>query len=436
MLTAEEKERLTRVGLGTPMGNLLRRYWHPIAARAQLDENPVKAVRLLGEDLTLFKDKKGRLGLIADRCAHRHVKLVYGIPEEDGLRCCYHGWMYDRTGQCIEQPAEPADSRFKDKIRVKAYPVEELAGAVWAYLGPEPVPLLPRWSHLLRDDNVARHIIMSVLPCNWLQVVDNYPDFAHAHWLHGLYSKYVLERMGVPPEDPRWVDYNSRAQRPQIKLGWSAFQHGIVCRVLTEGATEEDDQWSVGQPVVFPNVVSISGGGYTSVEWAVPVDDTHTLTCSVQTHIFDKSFPVPSQDSIPYFQYPYDMKRKDGSLALDIVSVQDNMVFSAQGEIADRTQERLGESDRGIIMYRQLLREQTAIVEDGGEPMNVFRDPETNQSLPLPTVLGYYARGRTSGGSYRKGAITAPFAMAYSPFRDHIEDLYEAEALAKGMSVE
>ena len=121
---------------------------------------------------------------------------------------------------------------------------------------------------------------------------------------------------------------------------------------------------------------------------------------------------------------------------LDIVSVQDNMVFSAQGEIADRTQERLGESDRGIIMYRQLLREQTAIVEDGGEPMNVFRDPETNQSLPLPTVLGYYARGRTSGGSYRKGAITAPFAMAYSPFRDHIEDLYEAEALAKGMSVE
>ena len=104
MLTAEENERLTRVGSGTPMGDLFRRYWQPIAAVAQLDENPVKAVRLFGEDLTLFKDKKVRLGLIADRCAHRHVKLVYGIPEEEGLRCCYHGWMYDRTGQCIEQP--------------------------------------------------------------------------------------------------------------------------------------------------------------------------------------------------------------------------------------------------------------------------------------------------------------------------------------------
>ena len=436
MLTAEEDERLTRVGLGTPMGNLLRRYWHPIAAGTQLDENPVKAVRLLGEDLTLFKDKKGRLGLIADRCAHRHVKLVYGIPEEDGLRCCCHGWMYDRTGQCIEQPAEPADSRFKDKIRVKAYPVEELAGAVWAYLGPEPVPLLPRWGHLVSYDNVVRHIVLSVVPCNWFQVLDNYPDFAHAHWLHGVYSKYVLERMGVPPEDPRWVDYNSRAQRPQVKLGWSAFQHGMVCRVLTEGGTEEDDQSSGGHPLVLPNMVSISGGGYTAMEWAVPVDDIHTLLVSMDTYKFSKEVQVPSQERVPYFEYPWDMKREDGLPAMDLLNVQDNIVFETQGAITDRTQERLGESDRGIIMYRQLLREQLAIVEDGGEPMNVFRDPETNQSLPLPTVFGYCERGRTPDVRHRKGAITAPFAMRYSPFRDRIEDLYAAEALAKGMSVE
>ena len=436
MLTAEENERLTRVGPGTPMGNLLRRYWHPIAARAQLDENPVKAVRLLGEDLTLFKDKRGRLGLIADRCAHRHVKLVYGIPEDDGLRCCYHGWLYDRTGQCIEQPAEPADSRFKDKIRVKAYPVQEMAGVVFAYLGPEPASLLPNWDRLVWDDNVARHVVMSIVPCNWLQVVENFPDFAHAQWLHGPHLWYTLERMGVPRDDPRWLEPVARTQRPQAKLGWDFFEHGIVCRILVKGGSEEDDLWKVGHPVVFPNSVSISGGGLVSFSWVVAIDDTHTFYVSLETYRFGKEVQVPVQDRVPYFEYPYDMKREDGLPSMDIINVQDNMVFETQGPIADRTKERLGESDRGIIMHRQLLKEQLAIVEDGGEPMNVFRDPESNRYLSLPTAARYYERGCTIDGRYRKGAVTAPFATAYSPFRDGIEDLYAAEAEAMGASVE
>ena len=196
MLTAEENDRLTQVGPESPMGNLFRRYWQPIATSSQLDENPVRPVRLFGESLTLFRDRRGRLGLVADRCAHRHVRLMYGIPEEDGLRCCYHGWLYDRTGQCIEQPAEPADSRFKDKIRVTAYPVEELAGVIFAYLGPEPAPLVPRWDRLMWDDNVMRYVIFCEIPCNWLQVVENYMDFAHAQHLHGPYSQYSAGEHG------------------------------------------------------------------------------------------------------------------------------------------------------------------------------------------------------------------------------------------------
>ena len=436
MLTAEENKRLTRVGPGTPMGNLLRRYSYPIAASTQLDENPVKAVQILGESLTLFKDKRGRLGLIADRCAHRHVKLVYGIPEEEGLRCCYHGWLYDRTGQCIEQPAEPPESRFKDKIRVKSYPVQELAGALFAYLGPEPAPLVPKWDRLVWDGNVVRHVVMRVLPCNWLQIVENFPDFTHAQWLHGPFYRYVLGRMGIPPEDPRWLEANARTERPQVKVGWSFFEHGIVCRILLEGAAEEEDLWSVGHPMVFPSSMSISGGGSISTAWAVPVDDTHTLSFTVDTYSFGKEVQVPSQERVPYFEYPYDLRDEKGFPRMDIIDVQDNMVFTTQGPISDRTAEHLGESDRGMIMHRQLLREQMAIVEDGGEPMNVFRNPETNQYLPLPAVTRYYERGRTPDGRYRKGAITAPFAIAFSPFRDQIEDLYEAEALARGTPVE
>jgi len=132
MLTQEQNERLTRVGPGTPMGELMRRYWHPVAIEAELIEHATKRVRILGESLTLFKDKRGGYGLIAERCPHRLVNLATGIPEEDGLRCMYHGWKFDASGRCIEQPAEPAGSTFMDKVRVKAYPVEVLGGLVWA----------------------------------------------------------------------------------------------------------------------------------------------------------------------------------------------------------------------------------------------------------------------------------------------------------------
>src|SRR5437016_7977325 len=128
MLTAEENERLTLVGPGTPMGQLLRWYWHPIAAASQLDENPIRRVKLLGEKLVLYRDRSGKLGLVQEACAHRRVNLVFGIPEDEGLRCPYHGWRYDASGQCLEMPAEPADSTFPSRVQITAYPVEELSG--------------------------------------------------------------------------------------------------------------------------------------------------------------------------------------------------------------------------------------------------------------------------------------------------------------------
>ena len=145
MLTVEQNERLTKVGPGTPMGELMRRYWHPVAVASDLDTDPVKSVTLLGESLVLYRDQKGRHGLIDDRCPHWRFSLLYGIPEEQGLRCPYHGWMFNETGQCVEMPGEAPDSSFPSRVKINGYPVQELGGLLFAYLGPEPVPLLPRW---------------------------------------------------------------------------------------------------------------------------------------------------------------------------------------------------------------------------------------------------------------------------------------------------
>jgi 5,5'-dehydrodivanillate O-demethylase oxygenase subunit len=144
MPTPAENEMLTRVGPGTPCGELMRRYWHPIAATVQHEDNRARKVRMLGEDLVRFRDRGGRLGLIGLRCPHRAMHIGFGMPEEVGLRCPYRGWLFDGTGRCLEQPLAPPTSTFKDRVRTTAYQVQEMGGLIWACLGPGPVPLLPR----------------------------------------------------------------------------------------------------------------------------------------------------------------------------------------------------------------------------------------------------------------------------------------------------
>ena len=140
MLSVEQNKLLTQVGPGTPTGELMRRYWHPIAGSAEMRENPTKGVRILGEDLVLYKDRSGGLGLIQESCPHRRVNLLYGIPEQQGIRCPYHGWLFDESGRCLEMPAEAPDSTFKDRVTARTYPVQELGGLIFAYLGPKPAP--------------------------------------------------------------------------------------------------------------------------------------------------------------------------------------------------------------------------------------------------------------------------------------------------------
>ena len=405
MLTVEENERLTKVGPGTPMGELMRRYWHPIWTSAGLDENPVHKVKLLGESLVLYRDRKGGLGLIGDTCAHRRISMLYGIPEEEGLRCPYHGWLYDGTGQCIEMPAEAPDSTFPSRVKIAGYPVQELGGLVFAYLGPEPVPLVPRWD-LFVMDNVARDIGVTEIPCNWLQCMENSLDPVHTEWLHGHYYNYEMSRK--PDDDPRGSRFVRGVIPHHEKIGFDVFEHGIIKRRIRAGGSEEDHEWSVGHPVLIPNILRV---GWT-FQIRVPMDDTHT------SHFMYGVYPAPpgvkdyKQDQVPVYDIP--IKDEDGRHVTDFVLGQDMMAWVTQGPLADRQLERLAESDQGVILYRRLLREQMAIVEDDGEPMNVFRDPEKNKILHIPVEHSLESGARVG----RLGSGQAP----YSKLIDEIEE--------------
>ena len=441
MLSAQENELLTRVGPGTPCGELMRRYWHPIAPTTHLDENPVRRVRLLGEDLTLYRDRQGRLGLLGRRCPHRSVDLQFGIPENDGLRCPYHGWMFDGSGQCIEQPLEPPDSTFKDRIRVAGYPVEELGGLIWAYLGPHPAPLLPRWDLLVRPDGF-RQIVAHQLPCNWLQVMENRGDRGHGVYTHGRLFQYALERLDRLTEDPQ-ARYNAAMKQQEDRMQRGAYmklrpifnEYGFTKAHMDSDKREEDSRfWAVGSHcVMFPYILGDDGPREAirhSYQIGVPIDDTHTWHLQYFCYVFPDEVDVPRQDRVPYAEVP--LKNERGEYILDYVLGQDMVAWYAQGEITDRTQEHLGVSDTIVLAYRKLLKEQIELVQRGGEPMNVFRDPARNQHLTPPVhsvadsmdLAGLYYRENYHKPSWGGWRYIEDDADRYCPDRDVLIRLF------------
>jgi 5,5'-dehydrodivanillate O-demethylase oxygenase subunit len=424
MITAEQNQRLTRVGAGTPMGNLMRRYWHPIAATAQLETNPVKPIRVLGEDLVLFRDTSGGLGLVENRCAHRMVKLEYGYPVENGLRCPYHGWTYDGSGACVSQPAEPDGSTYKNKVWIRHYPVQELAGLIFAYLGPAPAPLLPRWQPMVME-NVARVLYFTDMPCNWLQAMENSPDLTHIEWLHGHFAQYHLLRTGHS-KDSLLFQNTLPYLRHHADYAFDRDKHGMLRRRLFEGQAHDDEGWTLGNPIMLPNINLTSNTGPMLLVWRVPVDDTHTTQWNMSG--FRVSADAEPQTEIPCVEVP--LKDEKGNWNLHVLTVQDVMAFVAQDEIMDRTRERLGAADQGIILYRQMLEEQMELVERGKEPINVFRDENKNQMIELPIFNP--ATSLTSGdGTYRKGSATHTFGIPDSAIAQQLEKLVQQAVEAK-----
>lgn len=393
MLSTEQNEILTRVGPDDPMGRLLRRYWHPIAASAELQGRSTKKVRILGEDLALYRDARGELGLLHEQCPHRHASLAYGIPEEAGLRCMYHGWLFGPDGQCLQQPNEPEQGSFAERIRTTAYPVQELGGLVFAYLGPGEPPVLPRWDLLTwgEQDRVIKQVGFAVLPCNWLQIMENSVDPIHGEWLHGRYAEYLEEKAGAEKVN------SARYGREHEKIGFDVFEWGIIKRRVLKGHTEDDDDWKIGHPLMFPNFLKVGGNGRYEFQYRVPVDDTSTLHVWYQVLKVPSSIDLPHQDEVPSFTMPY--RDENGMFLVETVNGQDIMAWITQGAISDRTKEHLGSTDKGVILYRKLLREQLAAMEAGEDPMGVIRKETNDNCIPLPMEedkLGTGAQPRAS----------------------------------------
>jgi 5,5'-dehydrodivanillate O-demethylase len=363
MLTKEENDFLTRVGPGTPAGELFRRYWLPFAVANELtDEDPTKVVRLLGEDLVLFKDKSGNTGLIADHCVHRGASLLYGRVEERGIACAYHGWLYDAAGNCLETPAEPADSKFHLTVKIKAYPVQKWIGLYWAYMGPLPAPAITKYDVWARTDGTHKLSVQPQLDCNWLQAMENSVDPAHLPILH----QNTSTQGRVPPSTTRgFTDDIEKFEFYELPYGM------MKKRTYKNGLLDE-------HPILFPNILRHQ----KNTQIRVPIDDTHTYIVFVT---FDPSPDGSSveedQDAIPV-RYVRSYKEPAGVLhpntRFDMskdVQAQDHMAWETQGPIADRSIERLATSDRGITMLRQIVRREIEKVQMGLDPMNVYRDP-------------------------------------------------------------
>ena len=415
MLTAEQNELLTRIGPGTPAGNLMRRYWQPIAAVSELDGRWSMRVRLLGEDLVLFRDRQGRLGLITEQCPHRRASLAFGMPTQDGIRCPYHGWEFGHRGECLSQPNEPEKSSFRHKINTPAYPVEEMGGMVWAYLGPEESkPLLPRIDGFVVEGAI-RMLGKTIVPVNWLQIMENSLDPIHTEWLHGHTYEFVKEQQGKSTK----VAISARHE----KIAFREFEHGITKHRLLAGHSEDSDDWRIGHPVVFPNTLSVGNGDETSRYYAfqirVPVDDTNTLHLWYTAYMPPKGETVSQHllDKVHVYEVPY--KDAKGEYILDNVDGQDMMAWITQGAIADRTLENLGASDNGIALYRRVLRREIKKVEEGVDPMFTFRDAGKNQRIDLPNE-----RKKHHNSDGARSWIMRTHA-AYSPIAEDVIRMYE-----------
>lgn len=360
------RRELTEVGPGTPMGELLRRYWHPVGLAADATDTP-RQVRVLGEDLILFRDKTGRPGLVHPHCAHRGASLYYGKVEERGIRCCYHGWLFDVQGRCVEQPCEPQGGRARDKVRQPWYPVEELYGLVWTYMGPpDRKPVLPRYECLeqLEEGEFLETNANSIggggpqiIPCNWLQHYENLVDPFHVVILHSSFSgTQFVEQMALMPQ-----------------VNWEVQPHSVrtvSVRTMPDGKTFRRIS-EAGLPTlrVIPSPRVGRYGPVESLGWVLPIDDHH-----FRIYVVGR---VREQGELAKMR-----SRLNGKLWEELTEAEhqqfpgDYEAMVSQGAVARHSEEHLATTDRGIVMLRRLLQRQLEVVSEGGDPAGVFFDPE------------------------------------------------------------
>ncbi len=360
--------KLTEVGRGTPMGELLRRYWHPIGVVADAGAAP-RPVRVLGEDLILFRDGQGRAGLVYPRCCHRGTTLYYGRIEERGIRCCYHGWLFDVEGHCLEMPCEPKPAGAQcQRVRQPWYPIEECYGLIFAYLGPpERKPLLPRYECLEvlqpgefveADDSSIGSGGIEIAPCNWLQHFENVVDPYHVPILHGSFS------------GPQFVEQMNAF--PKVRFEYS--RHGVKSTSVRPGPDGKRFRRVTEAVVpalrVVPNPQVARYGMVESIGWTLPIDDTH-YRIYVAGRVREKGELTKFRSRYNGKSWaeltPEEHQRFPGDVEAQV----------GQGPITFHSEEHLMSSDQGISMLRILLQKQADIVAAGGNPVGVAFDAES-----------------------------------------------------------
>lgn len=399
MLKKEDNERLCQVGPGKPMNELFRRYWIPALLSEELpapDCPPVR-VKLLSEDLIAFRDSEGKVGLLDAYCPHRRAPLFWGRNEECGLRCVYHGWKFDVTGQCVDMPNEPAESNFKHKLQTTAYPTWEHAGIIWTYMGPADLqPDYPDYEWL-RAPDTHRHVSKTYESCNWLQALEGGIDTSHSSFAHNnnIQDKNALRTKAPSPKlEVVKNDYGFNYVGIRDLKDGNLYVRGYQYIMPAQQMRGAMIKWKDGKMEEFPSIA-----GHI---W-VPIDDESTW---VWNFIYSSEPSIPFtpefvlQHETDFGRGPddvlpgYRLKRNPSNDFLIDREVQRTKTFTGiegintqdyafqetmERPFCDRSKERLGTADTAIIAARQLLLEATRVVEQGGKPRGV--DPSTYRNV-------------------------------------------------------
>ena len=386
MMSIDQNEQITLSGKGKPAGELLRRYWQPVALVDELDQRrPVVALTIMGEELVLFQDRAGSLGLVGRFCPHRGADLSYGRLEDGGLRCAFHGWLFDKTGQCLEQPAEPVDSQMYKRITTVGYPVVEKNGIFFAYMGPGDPPGFPGFDCFAAPDEYT-FAFKGWIESNWLQALEVGIDPAHASFLHRYlededpdrsYGKQFRDRVG--DSDIPMTQLLREYPRPEINVEQTEF--GL--RITTLRHMENGRTHVRVTNQIFPAAITIPmSNEMTITQWHVPIDDFNCYWYAIFTsfgdkvdkdlmrkqrlHLYQLPDYVPNKNKRN--RYGYDAEEQATKtytgMGLDI-NVHDQWAVESMGPIQDRTREHLAKSDRAIIQYRKMLQSAIAQVNSG-----------------------------------------------------------------------
>jgi nitrite reductase/ring-hydroxylating ferredoxin subunit len=406
MISAEQNELMTRIGPGTPAGALLRNYWQPVALVDELQgPRPVKAVRVLGENLVLFKHQS-HYGLLERHCPHRGADLAYGRLEDGGLRCSFHGWLFDAGGKCLATPAEPEGSRLCEHIRQKAYPVTERSGILFAYLGAGEPPAFPHFDCFVAPDAYT-FAFKGYWDCNWLQALEVGIDPAHASWLHKYFEdedpaqSYGRQFRATSAGSEMPMSKVLREfDRPEIRLERTAY--GM--RLQTLRRIDELKTHLRVTNILFPQAFVIPMSPEMTIsQWHVPVDDYGCYWYSIFTSFGApvdkdtmrsqrlKTYPAP--DYKPIFGRsngwgfdPEEQRRSTFTgMGFDI-NIHDQFACESQGRIQDRTKENLGTTDKGIVLYRRLLLDAIRKNQAGEKPLMVL-DPGAAAEITGPPAV-------------------------------------------------